>query len=69
LSFFGSSALATPTQASILTSHPKPAEIIEKRLPLPHTTRPGAADQNGHPAKVKTKGRQQSRGKNGGLSI
>ena len=31
--------LQPPTQASISTSHPKPAGISEKRLPAPHTTR------------------------------
>jgi hypothetical protein len=33
---------------------PSTARIIEKRLP--HTTRAVAADQNGHPAKVKREG-------------
>jgi hypothetical protein len=40
---------------------PQTAESIEKRLPAPYTTRAGGADQEGHPAKVKVKGRQESR--------
>ena len=35
------------TQAFIPTSHPKPAERIEKPLPAPHTTRAGGAYQEG----------------------
>ena len=35
---------------------PKPAGIIEKRLPAPLTTRPGGADQDGHPGGVKRRG-------------
>lgn len=38
--------LQPPTQASIPTSHPKPAGIIEKRLP-PHTTMAGGAYRGG----------------------
>ncbi len=48
--------LQPPTQASIPTSHPKPAGIIEKRLPAPLTTRAGGADRDGHPCGVKVRG-------------
>jgi len=48
--------LGEPTQATIHSSHPKTLEIIEKRQPPPKTTRPGEADRNGHPARVKAKG-------------
>ena len=37
------------TQASIPTSHPKPAGIIEKHLPAPQTTRAGGADRERAP--------------------
>ena len=44
---------------------PKLDRTILKRLP-PHTTKEQAeSDQNGHPDRVKTKGRQESRRKMG----
>jgi len=37
----------TLTQASLLTSHPKPTGIIEKRLPAPTPQGAGGAEREG----------------------
>ncbi|MBW6518879.1 MAG: hypothetical protein K0A89_10320 [ANME-2 cluster archaeon] len=43
--------LQPSTQASTPTSHPKPAGRIEKRPPVPLTTRAGGAERKGCQAK------------------
>jgi len=49
--------LQTPTQATVHSSHQKTARIIEKHLPAPTPQDRAKSDQDGHPARVKTKGR------------
>ena len=58
------------TKASIPASHPKPVQIIEKRLSAPTPSRTGGADQEGAPRESEGErgGRRAEEGTGAGIS-